>query len=330
MSKDYSYVDVYDYNVRYITKENSCKMYFAADIIRQYNTNNGTNKELKNCLQNKDTQELIQVISKNYSVDGQRWNFTPCLYKDKNNKIYCENVIEYKSFVTETQALNGYVVCLDLLHYILCWVDVKFGYTVYHYLSEEFEKDNSPITERIHSDYIKLQEKVDELQEENKSLQTEVNEIKNKVTKDTDTSYCPYENDKYITFIRQKDSRTIEVRKLSKKYNKRAYKQFLYDHWKEYNTKEDIDKAIDNGEYADFIETDISFIYAKNTGVGESFKRYLISSLKEMLKFNKDIEKISLNKIIFNRDITYDDIIKLRQLCNSINTDVFTYNLCDN
>ena len=26
------------------------------------------------------------------------------------------------------------------------------------------------------------------------------NEIKNKVTKDTDTSYCPYENDKYITF----------------------------------------------------------------------------------------------------------------------------------
>ena len=36
------------------------------------------------------------------------------------------------------------------------------------------------------------------------------------------------------------------------------------------------------------------------------------------------------NKIIFNRDITYDDIIKLRQLCNSINTDVFTYNLCDN
>ena len=49
-----------------------------------------------------------------------------------------------------------------------------------------------------------------------------------------------------------------------------------------------------------------------------------------MLKFNKDIEKISLNKIIFNRDITYDDIIKLRQLCNSINTDVFTYNLCDN
>ena len=43
------------------------------------------------------------------------------------------------------------------------------------------------------------------------------------------------EIDKYITFIRQKDSRTIEVKKLSKKYNKRAYKQFLYDHWNEYH-----------------------------------------------------------------------------------------------
>ena len=35
-------------------------MYFAADIIRQYNTNNGTNKVLKKCLQNKDTQELLE------------------------------------------------------------------------------------------------------------------------------------------------------------------------------------------------------------------------------------------------------------------------------
>ena len=49
-----------------------------------------------------------------------------------------------------------------------------------------------------------------------------------------------------------------------------------------------------------------------------------------MLKINKDIEKITLNKIIFNRDITLDDISMLRNLCKSINTDVFTYNLCDN
>ena len=327
MSKDYSYVDVYGYNVRYITKENGCKMYFAADLIRQYNTNNGTNKELKRCLQNNDTQELIQVISKNYSVTGQRRNFTHCRDKDKNNKIYCENVIEYKSFITETQALNGYVVCLDLLHYILCWVDIKFGYTVWHYLSEEFEKGNSLVTERIHRDYIKLQEKVDELQEENKSLQTEVKEIKNKVKKDTDSSYCPYDLDKYITFIRQKDSRTFEVKKLSKKYNKKAYKQFLYDHWKDCRTREEIDEAIVNNIEPHFDDKDLTIIYAKNNGVGESFKRYIINTLKDLLTNFEGIEKVTLNKIIFNRDITYDDIIKLRKLCKSIRTDIFTYSL---
>ncbi len=62
MIKDYLYVDVYGYNVRYITNENGVKMYFAADLIRQYNTYNRTNKEFKNCLRLNETQELIQVI----------------------------------------------------------------------------------------------------------------------------------------------------------------------------------------------------------------------------------------------------------------------------
>ena len=321
MSKDYSYVNVYNYNVRYITKYNGCKMYFAADIIRQYNETNGTKKELKRCLQNKETLEMINLIRNG----GKVQNFVPWVIRDKNNKIYCENVIEYKSFITEKQSLNGYGVCLDLLHYILNWIDPKFGFTIWHYLSEEFEKGDSPITERIHRDYIKLQEKVDDLQEENKSLQTEVKEIKNKVKQDTDTSFCPYEIDQYITFIRQKDARTFEVKKLSKKFNKRAYKQFLYDHCKDCRTKEEIDAAIENGEEPEFNDTDLTIIYAKNNGVGESFKRYIINTLKDMLKNFDSIQKVTLNKIIFNRDITYDDIIKLRKLCKNIRTDIFTY-----
>lgn len=321
MSKDYSYIDVYSYNVRYITKENGCKMYFAADLIRQYNTNNGTKKGLNKCLQNKETREMINLIYNGGNIQ----NLVYCPLKENNNKIYCENVIEYKSFITETQALNGYVVCLDLLHYILNWIDVKFSYTVWHYLSEEFEKGNSLITERIHSDYIKLQEKVDELQEENKSLQTEIREIKNKVKHDTDTSYCPYDIDQYITFIRQKDRRTFEVKKLSKKFNKRAYKQFLYDHWKDCKTKEEIDEALENGLEPEFSDKDLTIIYAKNNGVGESFKRYIINTLKDMLKNFDYIQKVTLNKIIFNRDITYDDIMQLRHLCKTIKTNIFTY-----
>ena len=322
MSKDYLYIDVYGYNVRYITKDNGCKLYFAADIIRQYNINNGTKKELKRCLQNKETLEMINLISN----EGKVQNFVPWVDRDKNNKIYCENIIEYKSFITEKQSLNGYGVCLDLLHYILNWVDAKFGFTVFHFLSEEFEK-GSPITNRIHNDYIKLQEKVDELTEDNKSLQTEVREIKNKVKRETDSSFCPYEIDQYITFIRQKDSRTFEVKKLSKKFNKRAYKQFLYDHCKDCKTREEIDDAIEQGIEPEFNETDLTILYAKNTGVGESFKRYIINTLKDMLKDFDYIQKVTLNKIILNRDITYDDIINLRKLCKSIRTDIFTYNV---
>ena len=46
-----------------------------------------------------------------------------------------------------------------------------------------------------------------------------------------------------------------------------------------------------------------------------------------MLKDFDSIQKVTLNKIIFNRDITYDDIIKLRKLCKNIRTDIFTYNI---
>ena len=46
-----------------------------------------------------------------------------------------------------------------------------------------------------------------------------------------------------------------------------------------------------------------------------------------MLKDFDSIQKVTLNKIIFNRDITYNDIINLRKLCKSIRTDIFTYSL---
>ena len=322
MCEDLASIDVYSYNVHYITKENNKRMFLAADIIRQYNEFNGTNKQLKKCLQNNDTQEIIKFLG-----NKQCTNLAYCSLNKLNNRVYYKDVIEYKTIITKTQALNCYVVNLELLHHILCWVDVKFGFAVWHYLSEEFEKGNSAITKRIYSDYIKLQEKVDELTEDNKSLKTEIKEIKNKVKHDTDTSYCPYDIDQYITFIRQKDSRTFEVKKLSKKFNKRAYKQFLYDHCKDCKTKEEIDEAIEQGIEPEFNDTDLTIIYAKNNGVGESFKRYIINTLKDMLKDFDYIQKVTLNKIILNRDITYDDIINLRKLCKSIRTDIFTYNV---
>ena len=312
-------VNVYGFNVRYLINENNTKMYLPSDLVNQYNEKHSCGKRFKNWLCNKNTIEYLNYIES--KVEARILPST----SSRDEKWYIPNEIEFKCFRYQEKTWTVYTVSLKILHAFLIWVDMIFADTIYQFLSEEFEKANSPITERIHRDYIKLQEKVDDLQEENKSLQTEVKEIKNKVKRDTDSSFCPYEIDQYITFIRQKDSRTFEVKKLSKKFNKRAYKQFLYDHCKDCRTKEEIDAAIENGEEPQFNDTDLTIIYAKNNGIGESFKRYIINTLKDMLKDFDSIQKVTLNKIIFNRDITYDDIIKLRKLCKSIRTDIFTY-----
>ena len=313
-------VNVYGYNVRYLINENNVKMYLASDLLKQYNEKHSCDKRFNNWLRSSQTVDYLNYI--NNKVEAQKSVST---FKDE--KWYIPNEIEFKCFRYQEKTWTVYTVSLKILHVFLNWIDLIFADTVWSFLSEEFEKGNSLVTERIHRDYIKLQEKVDELQEENKSLQTEVKEIKNKVKKDTDSSYCPYDLDKYITFIRQKDSRTFEVKKLSKNYNKKAYKQFLLDHWKDCRTKEEIDEAIANNIEPRFDDTDLTIIYAKNNGVGESFKRYIINTLKDLLTNFEGIEKVTLNKIIFNRDITYDDIINLRKLCKTIRTDIFTYSL---
>ena len=312
-------VNVYGFNVRYLINENNTKMYLPSDLVNQYNEKHSCGKRFKNWLCNKNTIEYLNYIGS--KVESRILPST----SSRDEKWFIPNEIEFKCFRYQEKTWTVYTVSLKILHVFLNWIDLIFADTVWSFLSEEFEKGNSLITERIHSDYIKLQEKVDDLQEENKSLQTEVKEIKNKVKQDTDSSFCPYEIDQYITFIRQKDSRTFEVKKLSKKFNKRAYKQFLYDHCKDCRTKEEIDEAVEQGIEPEFNDTDLTIIYAKKNGVGESFKRYIINTLKDMLKDFDSIQKVTLNKIIFNRDITYDDIIKLRKLCKSIRTDIFTY-----
>ena len=320
-------VNIYGYNVHYIKKSDGKIMYFAADIVSQFNTKNNQKKHFYHCLENKDTKELIKVIAENQEKSSEvpmPGNSGYGLLKRKN-VWHVENVIEYVKIEEDNWSMAGYVVCLELLHHILMWCDIHFGYTVYHFLSEEFEKGNSPITEKLHKEYYILLEKNNELNDEVNSLKAEKHEIINKVKRDTDTSYCDYEIDRYITYIYQKDNMTLEVKKLSKNYNKAAYKKFLYDYFCDKMTKEQIDAAILNNEEPEFDDTDLRIIYAKNNGVGESFKRYIINMLKEKLRDCSFIHKITLNKIIFNRSITVDDIIYIRKLCKQIRTDVFTY-----
>ena len=56
-------VNVYGYDVHYTKKSNGIIMYYAADIVRQFNTKNGKKKRFTHCLELKETKELIQVIA---------------------------------------------------------------------------------------------------------------------------------------------------------------------------------------------------------------------------------------------------------------------------
>ena len=161
-------VNVYGYDVHYTKKSNGIIMYFAADIVSQFNTKNNQKKHFYHCLENKDTKELIKVIAENQEKSSgvpMLGNSGYGLLKRKN-VWHVENVIEHVKIEEKNWSMAGYVVCLDLLHHVLCWCDINFGYTVYHFLSEEFEKGNSPITEKLHKEYYKLLEKNNELTDE--------------------------------------------------------------------------------------------------------------------------------------------------------------------
>lgn len=316
-----SVVNVYGYEVRYVCKDNGKKLFFISDIIRQYNEKNGTNKDIRECFKTKDTEEMIKIIA----VHGCGV-FPSSVSNSKNNRKYVKDVIEYISFNYGQKVTSGYGVCLDLLHYILNWVDIEFGYTVWHYLSEEFEK-GSDVTKKLHDNYIKSQETISKQNEEIQSLKQEIKEIEEKVERDTNAQYCDQNLDKYIVYIRQKDSETLEVKKLSKKYNKKGYKKYLFDHFCDKYTREEIEEAIKNNEEPEFNEADLTIVYSKNCGIGESLKRHIILSLKEKLINCPSIKKITLNKIHFNRPITIDDIYYIRSLCKNIRYDMFTYHV---
>ena len=126
-------IDFYDYKIR-MCLDNGIRMYLVSDLLRQYNDKHGTNKRFKKYLENKQTQELIRKLS---GINQ----------KGLNGKWNIPRVIQYITTPNFNGANQGYVVCEELLHTCLMWVDPAFAADVIKVIKEENETSKSKCKE---------------------------------------------------------------------------------------------------------------------------------------------------------------------------------------
>ena len=159
-------VDFYDYKIR-MCLDNGIRMYLVSDLLRQYNEKHGTNKRFTDYLRNQQTQELLRkrcekVARENSAENGQstvRANLLELSNEGENGKFDICDVIQYVTTPDFGGANKGYIVCEELLHACLMWVDPDFAWDVYTFLTRLRQEDN---------DYLKRQ--IDELQNQCKVL----------------------------------------------------------------------------------------------------------------------------------------------------------------
>ena len=170
---EFEEIDFYDYKIR-MCLDNGIRMYLVSDLLRQYNEKHGTNKLFKNYLQNKQTQELIEHMAKSVgwnsslrSEGGQEGQSTVgpnsghLSNEGQNGKFDICDVIQYVSFSDFGGANQGYIVCEELLHACLMWVDPAFACDVFSFLTRLRQEDN---------DYLRKAN--EELEQKNKELKS--------------------------------------------------------------------------------------------------------------------------------------------------------------
>ena len=111
-------VDFYDYKIR-MCLDNGIRMYLVSDLLRQYNDKHGTNKRFGEYLQSEETQEVIKHLLK----------------REDGNQDDISNVIQYISFSDSGSTKTGFIICEELLHMFLMWLDPDFTWKVLHFLS---------------------------------------------------------------------------------------------------------------------------------------------------------------------------------------------------
>ena len=132
---DFKVRDFYDYRIRSMFKiinNMEVEMFFATDLVTQYNHINKTNKHIYKFIENTKTIEML--------VEYSKLNKIPEKDIDQNTKKYWNipGIIENINFASETSnaLFHGYIMCEELLHYLLIWLDSSFAVKVFTFLKQ--------------------------------------------------------------------------------------------------------------------------------------------------------------------------------------------------
>ena len=134
---DFEIKEFYNYKIRSIV-DNGIEMFFVTDLIRQYNKENNTNKQLKKYLETKQFQEILDELIKISNA--------PIRPNGDNTQKY----LNIKSVITHITlsdgiaafSFHGYLVNEDILHSCLLWLDPRFATRVFIFLRKCRHEDN--------------------------------------------------------------------------------------------------------------------------------------------------------------------------------------------
>ena len=186
---DFQEVEFYNYTIR-MTVVDGVEMYLVSDLLKQYNEINGTKKEMKHWLENKNTQELL-----NYLLEKSEAGIPTS--ENTLDKLIITGKIQ---FVHINSQLQGYIVNAQLLHDILLWADRKFAYDIYTFLEQVRKANNEYLLDAINQmNYtittLKKRYVIDNVHQQwSYVLKVKVDEQNNKVYLKSSFAKCDYKN----------------------------------------------------------------------------------------------------------------------------------------
>ena len=126
---DFEIKEFYNYKIRSVV-ENNIEMFFASDLIKQYNSVHNTNKKLKKYLETKQARDLLLELNKIKEAPKSG------IFENSTNFWNIPGVIRMINIQDNNNDYvnSGYIMCEELLNSCLMWLDTSFAAKVLIFL----------------------------------------------------------------------------------------------------------------------------------------------------------------------------------------------------